>query len=162
MFKHLFKYRCKENDLPASQLYNEQTFYKAFEQSIEMCEKEIVIESPFLTQRRVLSLISLFQKARARGVSVIVNTRDPNEHDDYMKYEAEQAINLLLKSEVAILFTGKLHRKLAIVDRKILWEGSLNILSQNDSCEIMRKTDSKIYALQLINFIGIKKFLPRV
>ena len=34
---------------------------------------------------------------------------------------------------------GNHHRKLAILDRKVLWEGSLNILSQTRSREIRIK-----------------------
>ena len=44
------------------------------------------------------------------------------------------------------------HRKLAVIDRAILWEGSLNILSQSNSKEIMRRTKSAFLANQVINF----------
>lgn len=159
MLGHLFKRSHLESNIITPQLYNELTFYKTFEHNLASCQKEIIIESPFLTKRRVLSLLPILQKAKARGVIIVINTRDPSEHDDYMKYEAEQAINFLLGLEITILFTGKLHRKLAIIDRKILWEGSLNILSQNDSCEIMQKTDSKYHVQRIMDFTGLNKFV---
>jgi hypothetical protein len=59
---------------------------------------------------------------------------------------------------VEILYTGNHHRKLAIVNRKILYEGSLNILSQSDSCEVMRRIESTGLAEQMIRFIGLKKW----
>jgi hypothetical protein len=54
---------------------------------------------------------------------------------------------------------GGHHRKLAIIDRRLLWEGSLNMLSQNDSCEIMRRIESNSLATQMIHFARLDKYL---
>lgn len=48
---------------------------------------------------------------------------------------------------------------LAILDRKILWEGSLNILSQTKNREIMRRIESKEFALEMFNFLKLSRFL---
>ncbi len=61
--------------------------------------------------------------------------------------------------DIIVLYTGKLHRKMAIIDDDTLWEGSLNILSQNDSCEIMRRIESESLARQMVTFTGINRFL---
>lgn len=58
-------------------LYNEQTFYTAFERSLAVSQKEILIESPFITRKRLLFLLPQLRSAVDRGVSVIINTRDP-------------------------------------------------------------------------------------
>ena len=57
-----------------------------------------------------------------------------------MAIQAELAIHTLQELDVTVLMTVGHHRKIAIVD-DILYEGSLNILSQNDSCELMRRID---------------------
>ncbi len=146
-------------DLLSSRLFNEQTFYAQFRRDLKRAKKEIVIESPFLTSKRVQSLRPTLCKAMRRGVSVIVNTRDPEEHEDYLRLEAVWAVSVLKDMGVKVLFTGRHHRKLAILDRRILFEGSLNILSQNDSCEVMRRIDSEAMARQMIDFVQLKKFL---
>lgn len=56
-----------------------------------------------------------------------------------------------------LLIKGGHHRKLAIIDRKILWEGSLNILSQNQSREFMRRIESKKLAEDLFQFLQFDK-----
>ncbi len=58
-----------------------------------------------------------------------------------------------------LLCSGNHHRKLAIIDRKILWEGSLNILSQVRSREIMRRIEGKELAIQMFKFLRLEKFL---
>lgn|GEM_PF-5247592 len=85
---------------------------------------------------------------------ILINTRDPQEHSDYLFSEAQEAIAILQDMGVQVLFTSGHHRKLAILDGHILWEGSLNILSQNDSCEIMRRCESAQLVEQIKHFIG--------
>ena len=99
---------------------------------------------------------------RRKGVRVIVNTKPPEEHDFEYEMQAMEAISILQSLDVEVLFTIKHHRKIAIIDREILWEGSLNILSYYDSCEIMRRTVSVTEAESLIRFIGFNKYLMKV
>ena len=72
---------------------------------------------------------------------------------------AEQTIAVLQDMGISVLFTGSHHRKLAVIDSRILYEGSLNILSQNDSCEVMRRIESEQLAQQMMSFIGLSRFL---
>ena len=51
-----------------------------------------------------------------------------------------------------LLVNGRHHRKLAMIDRKILWEGSLNILSQTYSREFMRRIESKELTNELFQY----------
>ena len=87
-------------------------------------------------------------------------TRDPKEHDESMEIQSEETISLFERMGVQVLLCiGNHHRKLAILDRKILWEGSLNILSQNKSREIMRRIDNKTVALEMFDFLKLGRFL---
>lgn len=137
-----------------SQLFDNNTFYKAFKRDLRRATQSVVIESPFITARRMEHLLPLLAKLRRNGVSIVVNTRSPEEHNEEYAIQAENAVSTMQNMGVRVLYTVKHHRKLAIIDEEILWEGSLNILSQGDSCEIMRRTASTSFALQMMNFIG--------
>lgn len=146
--------------LLTSTLYNESTFYPKFTKDLALCSKEVVIECPFITGRRLDTLMPTFKKLRSRNVAIIINTRHPDEHeDDFMRYEAQRAINVLHDVGMIVLHTGGHHRKLAILDRRVLFEGSLNILSQSDSCEIMRRIESEALTQQMIAFTKLDKFI---
>ena len=149
------------NFISPSTLYNQDTFDKQFIRDISRARSSVLIESPFIRLRRAEELAEVLKKLRRRGVSVIVNTRNPIEHNSEYELQASQAITLLQEYGVTVLFTVKHHRKIVICDRQIIYEGSLNVLSYFDSCEIMRRTDSKAEAEHLINFIGLNKFLPK-
>jgi len=147
------------SDLLSSHLYNNETFYKAFEKDIRRAKEFVVIESPFITMKRTDALLPIITKLRSRGVRVAVNTRHPDEHDYPYSLQAEEAVRRLQELGVRVMYTVKHHRKLAIIDDEILWEGSLNILSQNDSCEIMRRSVSTQLANQMLSFIGARRWL---
>jgi len=147
-------------DLLSSKLYDQNTFYPAFLKDLANCQSEVIIECPFITNRRLKTLLQILEKLKARRVRIAINTRDPRTHDEgYRQDDAYKAISELQHIGVQVLYTGNHHRKIAILDRSILYEGSLNILSQNDSCEVMRRIESTPLAWQMIRFIGIDRFL---
>jgi len=136
-------------------LFSQDTFYSGFLRDLSRSRTEVIIESPFVTQRRFNELFPTLQKLRRRGVAVTVNTRNPDEHDGLYVDQAYDAVVALQKLGVRVLYTTKLHRKLAIIDREIVWEGSLNILSFNDSCELMRRSVDSVAAHQTLRFLKI-------
>lgn len=60
---------------------------------------------------------------------------------------------------IDVLLTVGHHRKVTIIDDDILWEGSLNILPENDSCEIIRRIRTNEAVDEMIMFIGSKRYL---
>jgi phosphatidylserine/phosphatidylglycerophosphate/cardiolipin synthase-like enzyme len=159
MFKLFTRRSTDASDLLISRLYDQTDFYSAFLRDASQATREVIIESPFITHKRMNALYPSFRAMAKRGVEIVVNTKHPSEYDAEFATQASAAIAELQDIDVKVLFTGGHHRKLAIIDRQVLWEGSLNILSQNDSCEIMRRITSTVLAEQMVRFIGIERFL---
>jgi phosphatidylserine/phosphatidylglycerophosphate/cardiolipin synthase-like enzyme len=146
------------NDQFSSTLRDQTTFYPSFQHDLKNCNSELIIESPFITTSRINELLPLIRKLSKRGVKIYINTRDPIEHDPEYAAQAYDAVARLQALGVRVLFTVKHHRKLAIIDRQIIWEGSLNILSYSNSCEIMRRMLSSALADELIGFIKLTTY----
>lgn len=143
-----------------STLYDENTFYQAFTKDLLNSQNEVIIESPFITSYRAKTLLPILKKLVNKGVKVYVLTRNPKEHKSGMEIQSENVIQILEVIGVQVLLCDDNdHRKLAILDRKVLWEGSLNILSQTRSREIMRRIDGKNLAVEMFNFLKLNKFL---
>ena len=155
----LRRHRIDPSPLLSSRLFNEQTFYTSFLQDLRGSRKEVLLESPFITKRRMRELYPVLRKLVRRGVRVTINTRDSREHEPLMRMDAETAVGMLQDVGVQVLYTDNHHRKLAIIDGCILWEGSLNILSQNTSCEVMRRIESEALACQMLDFLKVRRFL---
>lgn len=104
--------------------------------------------------------VGIFKNLVSKGIKIYIITRDPNEHDDFMNSQAEEIIQIFERIGVQVLInSGNDHRKLAIIDRSILFEGSLNILSQNQSKEIMRRINDNKLSMEMFNFLNLGKIL---
>lgn len=157
MFRHERPPLC-DSALLASQLFDHNTFYQAFLADLQHAKRQVIIESPFVTGRRVSRLLPAIRRLRRRDVTVVINTKPIYEQDPELQIQVKDYLSRLDQMGVKILLTGGHHRKLAVIDRQIVWEGSLNILSQYDSCEIMRRIYSEQLANQTIEFLHIEKF----
>lgn len=143
-----------------SQLHDEKTFYAAFFNDLKQSTTEIIIESPFITNVRVKQFYPIFHGCLKKGVRIYVITKLLEDVNDQLSLQAEQAINAFEELGVQpFLCKGNHHRKLAIIDRTILWEGSLNILSHTQSREIMRRMESEDAAQEMFTFLNLAKFI---
>lgn len=143
-----------------SNLFDENTFYQTFVLDLEHCQREVIIESPFITTERMRTFDRVFQKLLQRNVKIYIFTRDPKEHVEFMEKQSEKSIRWCEQIGIQVfLCLGNHHRKLAILDRKTLWEGSLNILSQNYSREIMRRIDDQVSALEMFSFLKFGRYI---
>lgn len=143
------------SSLPSSALYNENTFYNQFFNDIKSAKKRIIIESPYITTTRIERIKPILIDLKNRGIGLTIVTRDPAEHNDNIRFQAtEQILSCKEIGVNIVLESGNHHRKLAIIDDKILWEGSLNILSQNKSKEIMRRIEGNSSVDQMLHFLN--------
>lgn len=159
MFR-LFSRTTDAQGLCTSRLFDSKTFYKTFTGDLRYAKRRVYIESPFITKRRIEELLPIIEGLRYREIEVVVNTRCPDEHDGEYVGQAADGIHAMQELGVRVLYTVKHHRKLAVID-DVLWEGSLNILSQNDSCEVMRRIVSSVLAEEMLRFTGATKYIAR-
>lgn len=150
----------KATELISSKLFDETSFYKAFINDLLRCRNEVIIESPFVSSSRMELLTPIFSKLLTKGVKIHLITRDPAEHDEFFRDQAtNEILNCKQMGVNIILLNGHHHRKLAIIDQNILWEGSLNILSHCLSKEIMRRIDGRRSAKEMFNFLSLEKVI---
>ena len=149
----LHKYITRDAALLVSKLFDERSFYPSFMDDLKRCKKSVIIESPYMTTRRVAMLVPILKKLVERGVKVTINTRFPGHHDELLRIQAYMATKALKQIGARVVyFNDYSHRKIAVLDNHILWEGSLNILSQRKSREIMRRVGSEALTKQMIRF----------
>ncbi len=143
-----------------SRLCDEKSFFKYFIPDLKRAKKEVIIESPFITRQRMKTLTPILKTLVDKGVDVYIITRDPSILDEPLSIQSSQVIKQLeIIGANVLAAANNHHRKLAIIDRKILWEGSLNILSQTNSREVMRRIDSPFFAQEMFDFLNLKKFI---
>lgn len=67
--------RRRTQAIAHSRLLDQDTFYQVFIGDIQRSKHEVIIESPFITKKRLAVLIPTLCDAVDRGVCVIVNTK---------------------------------------------------------------------------------------
>ena len=141
-----------------SRFYDEQNFYDAFASDINNASSSVIIESPYLTERRAYQFAKLLRRKIKAGVKVHIYTRNPRHHDYVLAEQSHLACRILKSAGAKVFICDDMrHRKLAIVDATILWEGSLNILSQSNSAELMRRTYSNEQASYVLRLLKLKR-----
>lgn len=150
----------KFRELQKLNLFDEKTFYRAFIRDMLEAKKEIVIYSPFISKFRSEYFKDTLLKLRRRNVAVFIFTRPLEDHELFARSEIRSALKDYEDYGACLIYLpGFIHQKAAIIDREILWEGSLNILSQIKSREIMRRSADEESARQVMIYLGLNKKL---
>lgn len=129
------------SDFPArvSGPFNEDTFPPAFLEDLARAHKSILIVSGFMTEKRTRWWLDSLRAARARGVEVRILTPPPEDHKRSLD---RTAVQHLRNVGITVNLRTRTHEKIAILDGRLLWHGSLNILSYGNKHEKMLRMDS--------------------
>jgi ssDNA-binding Zn-finger/Zn-ribbon topoisomerase 1 len=142
-------------DLPdgAAGAFTEGTFYPAFRTDLNRARDSIVIFSPFATAKGTGRWVDLLRTAIARGVRVRILTRPPDDVGGGTTEEVSELVRGLRALGVAVDLRARMHEKIAMFDARILWHGSLNILSHRDTHESMLRIESRAACEQVGRFV---------
>lgn len=161
--KDRYDYWMRGKQEKDSNLYNENTFYSYFIKDLLNAKAEVIIYSPFVSKYRTDYFKQTIEKLRKRNVEVFIFTRPVETYDLILQDQIRVALERYEELGVCVFYMpGFIHEKAAIIDREILWDGSLNILSQRASREMMRRTESEDSAMEVIKYLGINKKLAEV
>ena len=64
-----------------------------------------------------------------------------------------RALDFLKNEGISVVFQSNIHQKFAIMDQKIVWYGSINLLSYGSSQESIMRIESSNIANELIETI---------
>ena len=135
----LNSFRSDVIEPPNGSLFTEKNFYPVFFEDLRNAKKEIIIFSPFVSVRRSVQFAELFRILIQKGIKIKLFTRPIKEQKSNFALDAAKVIEQMRKIGVEVIERKRMHQKIAIIDKKIAWEGSLNILSHRDSHEQMRR-----------------------
>lgn len=146
-----------------SHLFDEKSFYSYFRKDLLRAKNRVIIESPFISISRMEFLLPIFKKLVNRNVEIYIITKDPKSLLKIMANQSEKVITQLEMLGVHVFVaSNNHHRKIAILDNRILWEGSLNILSHKNSREIMRRIEGEKYTKEMFNFLNLGKLIKKL
>ena len=149
-------YKAKGEDvLNASSeiIFNRDNFLTVFNQDIVAAKKEILIVSPFVRKRRTQQMMQNLIKSSENQVQVIVVTRPKKDFPLKDHDTLQRALNLMTANNVKIVLKSNIHQKFAIMDQKVVWYGSINLLSFGNAQESIMRLENSNIAHELIKTI---------
>ncbi len=147
-----YQTKCVNNiEKSINSIYDNKNFFEIFITDINAAEKEILIVSPFVSKRT----IAKFSSAVAfSNKSITVITRPIEDYkSDIHKKRVQECINLLEQWECKIMFRTMIHQKFSIIDKKLIWYGSINFLSFGNSEESIMRLESADIAGELMDSV---------
>ena len=137
----------------AAGAFTEGTFYPFFARDLARAHESIVVLSPYATGPGTARWVEALRAALAREVRVRVVTRPAEEFVGGGTADVTELVRGLRDLGVTVDLHARMHEKVAILDGRILWHGSLNILSHRDTSESMLRLESPVACQQLARFL---------
>ena len=140
-------------DTPPDIIFDKDNFLPVFNQDIVAATKEIVIVSPFVRKRRTQQMMQHLNIAIGRPVHVTVVTRPKKDFPGKDHIAMQRTLDLLIDNGVSVVLKTNIHQKFAIIDQKVVWYGSINLLSYGSARESIMRIESPNIANELMKSI---------
>jgi phosphatidylserine/phosphatidylglycerophosphate/cardiolipin synthase-like enzyme len=129
-----------------SLIYDSKSFLPVLRNDLLQAQREILIVSPYMRKRRVETVLEWLKTPVNKCITVTVITRPPEAYKD------SQTITdciTILQSAVKVVLKPRIHQKFVIIDNRLVWYGSVNLLSFGSSEETMMRLDSRELSAEL-------------
>jgi phosphatidylserine/phosphatidylglycerophosphate/cardiolipin synthase-like enzyme len=119
-------------------LLKEDTFFEQLERDLRAAKETVVIFSPFIGKTRMATFMRLLLDVHQAGVHITIYTKPPSEYES--PYDL---LNHLKQTFGDVWERRNMHEKIVILDKEIVYLGSLNVLSHDGKTgEIMLRVKS--------------------
>jgi superfamily II DNA or RNA helicase len=134
-------------------IFDNSNFLPVYNNDIVSAEREILIVSPFITKRRTLHMLQNLEVALRNNVRVLVVTRPIEDFGGNVPTTLLATLDLLKDTGVNVVFRSNIHQKFAIIDQRIVWYGSINLLSFGIAEESIMRLESPNITNELLKSV---------
>jgi phosphatidylserine/phosphatidylglycerophosphate/cardiolipin synthase-like enzyme len=134
-------------------IFDKSNFLPIYTNDILNSVREVLIVSPFITKKRVLNMMQYLEIVIVNKVRVIVVTRPVEQLNNKDTSALQLTLDLLKDAGVSLVFKANIHQKFAVIDEKVVWYGSINLLSFGTAEESIMRLESSNIANELIKSI---------
>ena len=135
--------------------FTDDEFLEHFRQDLSESIERVIILSPFLAPNRALSYYPVLHSLILRKVCVEIYAKPKSEQPDILRKSYDGIVGRL--KQIGVYFNNRpaMHEKIGMIDNRILWHGSLNILSHNNTKESMLRFCSTDLVEEIISDLGL-------
>lgn len=134
------------NDITSSvvenQIFNGSTFYRPYTSDLIKAKRSIVISSPKLYRTEQNPLVTLLKEFAQQGIEILITTAAENEQTVFIQ---SKGLSVKVKPKLSLYTT--------IIDKEVVWYGSINTLGYASKDDNMIKVTDIYLANELIEMI---------
>ena len=134
------------NDIPSfvveNQIFNGSTFYRPYTSDLTKAKRSIVISSPILYRTEQNPLVTLLKELAQQGIEILITTAAENEQTAFIQ---SKGLSVKVKPKLSLYTT--------IIDKEVVWYGSINTLGYASKDDNMIKVTDIYLANELIEMI---------
>lgn len=134
------------NDISSSiadnQIFNGSTFYRPYTSDLTKAKRSIVISSPKLYRTEQNPLVTLLKELAQQGIEILITTVAENEQTVFIQ---SKGLSVKVKPKLSLYTT--------IIDKEVVWYGSINTLGYASKDDNMIKVTDIYLANELIKMI---------
>lgn len=131
-------------------IFDYTDFLQFFESDILQAETEIVISSPLINAKQTSHFINLVSSITNRNIKITVITLNANSYSQDVILKISQLYKDLQNIGIVVIQKDLLYNHFSVIDRKIVWYGNINLLSQSKSEENIMRLENNQVALELL------------
>jgi phosphatidylserine/phosphatidylglycerophosphate/cardiolipin synthase-like enzyme len=94
-------------------------------------------------------------RAIHKNIQVAIMTRPCEDFKEKDRTQLSDTLDILRNDGVNLLFKSGVHQKFAVIDERIVWYGSINLLSFGTAEETMMRLESSNIASELLKSVGL-------
>jgi superfamily II DNA or RNA helicase len=143
------RFATESNDI----IFDKHNFLPVYSNDMINAVRKILIVSPYITKKRTIQMIQLLKGAIVNAVKVIVVTRPVEDFNDKDMTSLQSSLIFLKDAGISLIFRSKIHQKFAVIDQRIVWYGSINLLSYGSAEESVMRLESPNIANELMKII---------
>ena len=138
---------------PAEEFFfDKDTYYRVLSEDYRNANSEIVISSPYVSSAGVERLIRDDLLCDKEAVSIKLITYSSVHYSEDIRGRIDTLHNKLVSSGVEVQYEERISSRYAVIDREIIWYGSMNLLSSiKDDDDEMRIVNKEIASSLLID-----------
>ncbi len=125
-----------------NQIFNGSTFYRPYTSDLIKAKRSIVISSPILYRTEQNPLVTLLKELAQQGIEILITTAAENEQTAFIQ---SKGLSVKVKPKLSLYTT--------IIDKEVVWYGSINTLGYASKDDNMIKVTDIYLANELIEMI---------
>jgi hypothetical protein len=154
--RHLGAALPRDIVLPENATLNESEFMQVLPLECRKASGGIAIFSPFVTTGGVARVVDVLRERVQAGVKVRCVVRPPDGNGSMGEEPWWEGVNALRAAGVVVEQCAGMHQKLLLIDDKVTWFGSLNILSHSGNTrELMVRLEGEETALTMAGLLAL-------